>query len=163
MTTGRTWLQRVGFAVAAWIIVCGAALFLEMDPQPVLLAILVAAATLTLVLFLDASEVAASTRWTVEDTDPTREPGEDRRLATLTRMVSSHLVAHTVDEQLHREVLHLLDQRLVAVHGVSLQADPERAAALAGPGLAALIEQRPPYPRLTTDQIDVLVRRIEEL
>jgi hypothetical protein len=163
VTGRRVWVQRAALAVAAWVVVCGAALLLEMGPQPVLLAILVAAAALTLVLFLDVSEVAADTRWTVEGTDPTREPGEDRRLATLTRVVSSHLAAHTVDEQLHRELLHLLDQRLVARHGVSLQADPERAAHLVHPDLAALVDLRPPYPRLTTGQIDVLIRRIEEL
>ena len=162
MTRGA-WVRQLGAAFVVWFVVVATALFLGMQPRPALLAGLVAAVGAGLLLFLDASDQVAGDRWAVPDTDPARERGEDMRLASLSRMVGSHLVSHQVDDQLHRQLLRLLDQRLVARHGVSLQADPERAADLAGPELAALMQQGPPYPRLKIGQIDVLIARIEEL
>lgn len=159
----RAWPRRIAISVAMWFVACGAALFLGMRPQPVLMATLVAAAATVLLLCVDASAAAASNRWTVVDSDPTRPPGEDPRLAHLTRMVGSHLVSHRPGDQLHRQLVHLIDQRLVARHGVSVHADPGQVAGLVGPELAALVAQEPPYPRLELDQIDVLIARIEEL
>lgn len=160
---GAPWPKRVAAAVVVWFLVCAVALVLGMSPQPVLVAVLVAAGAAVVVLYADASAAAASNRWAVEDVDPTRQPGEDARLAMLTRVVGSHLDSREAGDQLHDQLLQLLDRRLVARHGVSLRADPERALALLGPGLAGFARQRPPYPRLTIEHIDVLVSRIEEL
>lgn len=163
--TGRRvgWPRRLAAGVTVWFVVCGGALFLGMRPHPVLLALTIATAGAALLLFLDTSGSAPSTWWRVTDHDPVREPGEDPRLGLLTRVVGSHLVAHDPGGQLREELLTLLDQRLVAHHGISRLADPERAAALLDPELRALVAQQPPYPRMGLDRIDVLIDRIEEL
>jgi hypothetical protein len=161
--TAGTWARRAALAVGVWFAVCAAAFLLGLRPNPVLLALLAAAAGATLLLVLELSGTAGPARWRVGEHDPVRPLGEDPGLARLTRMVNAHLVSHEIGDRMHEHLLHLLDQRLVAHHGISAHADPGRAAGLLGPELAALVAQRPPYPRLTVDQIDVLIDRIEAL
>lgn len=162
-TAGALWPRRAAVAAGAWVLVCGVSLLLGLRPHPVLLALVLAAAGATLLLFLDTSGGGEAGRWNMADSDPVRPPGEDPGLAALTRVVGAHLVAHDVGPSLHRHLVRLVDQRLVAHHGISLQADPDRAAALIGPELTAVVAQGPPYPRLSIDQIDVLIDRIEDL
>lgn len=164
MTPARVaWTRRAITVFASWFLLCGLALFLGWEPQPVLLAAVVVATALTAIVYIDASAAAAGNRWAVSESDTLRLPGEDPRLAQLTRVVRSHLVSHDVGDQLYRELLRLLDQRLMARYGVSTHAGPEQVAELAGPELSALVRQTPPYPRLTLDQIDALIKGIEEL
>lgn len=168
MNPPRTaWPRRVAVGVVVWFSVSAGALLLGLDPQPVLLAILVASVACVVVLYVDASASAANNGWAVEDGAPTRKPGEDARLAMLTRVIASHLDSHRLGtqfgNQLHDQLLQLLDRRLVARHGVSLRADPERALEIMGPELGGLVRQRAPYPRMNIEHIDVLVSRIEEL
>jgi hypothetical protein len=68
-----------------------------------------------------------------------------------------------VNGSLREHLLRLTDQRLMARHGISRVDDPERAAALLGPELRALVAQQPPYPRMALREVDVLIDRIEEL
>jgi hypothetical protein len=71
-------------------------------------------------------------------------------------------LSSALDER-NRQLAELAEHRLVAHHGVSLVADPERAAQILGPELTAVVTQRAPYPRLSTGRIDVLLKRIEDL
>lgn len=163
MTARRTWAGRVTLGILLWFLVMAVALFLGLEPQPVLLALLVATAGLAFVGYLDSVASVASNSWNVVDTEAARPPGEDRRLGMLTRMIESHLSAHRVDDGLRRQLLRLLEHRLVARHGITLDADPAVVAATIGPELSALVAQQAPFPRMTTGQIDVLIKRIEEL
>ena len=157
------WGRRVAVGVGLWFVVCAVALFFGMKPHPVLVALVVAAVGGAIFLFLDTSAQAPSTAWRLPDRDPARRPGEDPRLALLARVLNTHLVSHEAGDQLHRHLMSLADQRLVAHHGISRRADPDRAAAVMGPDLAAFAAHRVPHPRLTTDQIDLLIDRIEDL
>ena len=163
MTGSRTWAGRIALGIVTWVVVMAVALFLGLEPQPVLLALAVATVGLTLVGYLDSVASVASNSWAVVDTEAARPPGEDRRLGVLTLVVESHLSAHRVDDTLRRQLLHLLEQRLLARHGITLDADPEQVSATIGPELGALLAQRAPFPRMNIRQIDVLIERIEEL
>jgi hypothetical protein len=132
-------------------------------PDGLLLGLTVAAFATTLWLFLDAGLHSEAPRWDLADDDPVRPPGEDPRLALLTRVVAQHLDAREVGDVLHRHLCELADQRLMAAHGVSWRVDPDRAAPLLGPELVALARQRAPHPRMNPQQIDVLLSRIEAL
>ena len=156
----RSWLVT-GFGV--WFVVCAVSLFFGLRPHPVLLALLVAAVGGVLLLLVGTTVEPPSVAWTPREPDPMWRSGEDPRLALLTRLVTAHLVAHNPGGPLHRHLTALADQRLVAHHGVSRLADPQRAHALLGPELTALATATDPFPRLTMDQIDVLIDRIEEL
>lgn len=161
--TWRQWVARIAAAFGLWLVIAVTAWLLGNQPQPGLLALLVALGSVVVWLFLDVSGDAEPVRWPEVAEEPVHPPGEDSRLARLHRMVSQHQDAREVGDALHRQLSRLADQRLVAHHGVSHLADPDRAGELLGPELVAVMTQRPPYPRLTLQQVDDLLRRIEAL
>ena len=160
--TRRRWTGRIGAAFALWVVVVGVAVWQGNHPDALLLALTVAAFGATLWLYLDAGLVEAPL-WDLADDDPVRPPGEDARLALLTRVVGQHLDAREVGDALPRHLVELADQRLMTRHGVSWRVDPERAAPLLGPELVALARATPPHRRMDLQQIDVLLTRIEAL
>jgi hypothetical protein len=159
----RTWVARIGAAFALWLVVCVIAYLLGNHPRPGLIALLVAACAGTLWLFLDATVQMEAPQWAFPASQWIHSPGEDARLSLLARLIGQHLDAKEVGEHLQRHLMEIADQRLVAHHGVSRRADPERAATLIGPELADFATWSHPYPRLTLNQIDVLISRIEDL
>ena len=159
----RRWTARIAVAFAVWAVVVLLARVWGNHPDPALLALTVAAFATTLWLFLDASTQSEVPMWAGHDDDPVRPLGEDPRLSRLARVVGQHLDAREVGDTLQRHLVDLADQRLMARHGLSWRVDPERAAPLLGPELVALARQSPPYPRLSVQQIDVLLSRIEAL
>ena len=157
------WAVRIGSAFMLWLVVTVAARLMGNQPRVVLLALVVAAFSTVLWLYLDASADREEPVWNVAVDEPVRPPGEDARLALLTRVVAQHHEAREVGDALQRHLMSIADHRLVAHHGVSWRADPERAETLLGPELTNLSRQGAPYPRMTLAQIDVLLQRIESL
>jgi hypothetical protein len=160
--TGR-WVARGLAALLVWAALTLGAHVLGGRPHPGLLALTVAGAATALWLLLDLPGSSGVSVWDRVGTEPIRPPGEDPRLAALERVVAAHVDAHVVTDALQRHLMALVDQRLIARHGVSWRVDPERAAALLGPELLELARQTAPYPRMPTRQIDVLLTRIEAL
>jgi len=158
----RQWTGRIATAFGLWAAVVAVAVWKGNHPDALLLGLTVAAFATTLWLYLDAGTVEAPL-WDRADDDPVRAPGEDARLALLTRVVGQHLDARAVSDGLQRHLVELADQRLMSRHGVSWRVDPERAARLLGPELVELARQQPPHRRMNLQQIDVLLTRIEAL
>ena len=163
MTPTAKWLPRVAIAFVLWLVVAVAGGLLGNHPRPGLLALTIGVGAAVVWLFLDASGDAETSYWPGMVEEPVRPPGEDPRLERLHRILLQHETAHDVGDALHRQLAELADQRLVAHHGVSLVADPERAAQILGPELTSVVTQEPPYPRLSPGRIDVLLKRIEAL
>ncbi len=161
--TRRQWTSRVLTAFGLWVAIVVAARIKGNQPDPLLIGLTVAAFATLLWLYLDAGTQSEAPLWEVAEYDPVRAPGEDPRLALLTRVVGQHLDAREVGDTLQRHLVDLADQRLMGRHGVSWRVDPEQAAPLLGPELVALARQHAPYPRMTLQQIDVLLSRIEAL
>ncbi|HET7385351.1 MAG TPA: hypothetical protein VFJ19_01655 [Nocardioidaceae bacterium] len=159
----RTWLQRAGLAFVVWLGVCAGTYALGGTPRPGLVALTIVAVAAVLILFLDLSASTEASVWDVRREQPLLSPGEDPGLARLNRMLTAHQVGNTVDSTLHDHLVGLLDQRLLARHGVTWSADPVRAATLVHPDLVRFAEATSPYPRLKPAQIDVLIDRIEAL
>ena len=157
------WTARIATAAALWVVVVGIAAVQGNHPDALLIGLTLAAFATTLWLYLDASVSGGGSEWDRVDDDPVRSPGEDSRLAFLSRVLGQHLDGREVGDTLHRQLEDLAEQRLMARHGVSSRVDPEQAAPLLGPELLALARQRAPYPRLDVRQIDVLLSRIEAL
>lgn len=157
------WPGRIALAFVLWLGIAVAAWILGNRPQPGLLALYVGVGAAVVWLFLDVSADSEPPSWPMARDDPVRVPGEDPRLDRLRRLVAHHLDGREVGDALHRRLGELADQRLVARHGITREADPERAAALMGPELTSGLPSRPPYPRLTTARIEQLLQRIEEL
>jgi hypothetical protein len=161
------WPERAAIALVTWLVVVVLARLLGSDPDLGLLALTVAAAATTWWLCLDATRPQGRPperdRWDRDDDQPLHVPGEDTRLAALARVVDAHFEARAADDTLQRHLMTLADQRLMARHGVSWRVDPVRAAPLLGPELVALARQSRPFPRMSVQQIDVLLSRIEAL
>ena len=159
----RAWTARVLAAVTVWAVLVIAAQVFGNQPRVALLALTVAALATVLWLYLDAFTQDDLVVWTRSSDEPVRPPGEDPRLALLNRVVDQHLDARQSTGVLRQHLLDLADHRLVSKYGLSRRADEQRAAAVLGPELTSLAEQREPYPRMTLDQIDLLLQRIEAL
>jgi hypothetical protein len=179
----RRWAGRLVVLVLVWVGLCVGGYALEARPHPGAIGAVVAAVGAVLFLLLDVVGDQEPLRWPSAVSTPPRPAGEDLRTAQLTRVVSQHLDAHDPGETLHRQLTELTDRRLLAHHGVRRDADPEHAAALLGPELNALVGLTPTvqptgrpaaqpsgrgagrtsYPRLSLQQIERLVTRIEEI
>jgi hypothetical protein len=160
----RRLLWRAAAAFAVWAFLVGLARTLGSHPDVLLVGLAVAAGTAVLWLCVDAVGETDSPRWELLQDEPIRPPGQDTRLAALTRMITGHLDGRRPDDGLlHRQLVGLVDQRLIERYGVSWRVDPDRARALMEPELVALAEESPPHPRMTRRQIDVLLQRIEAL
>ena len=141
----RLWTGRVGTAFACWVVVTLGAHVLGGTPRPGLLALVVAATGLVLWTLLDGLD-RTPRGLGPRGVQPVRQPGEDTRLIGLDRVLASHLEAKVVADTLQRTLMALVDQQLLARHGVTWRVDPERAGALLGPELLGLARQSPPYP-----------------
>jgi hypothetical protein len=160
-TSRRQWAVRIGTALGLWVAIVAAAGLLGNDPQPGLIALVVATGAGVLWLYLDASVQSEPAQWRLVDDDPVRPRGEDTRLALFQRVIAGHLDSRDTTDQLHRYIATVADQRLVTKHGISRLADPGRAAAVMGPELAGFLAH--PRTRLSLNQIDHLLDRIEAL
>lgn len=162
MTTARRkWTLRIGTALGVWVVTVAATGLLGNDPQPGLIALVIACGAGLLWLYLDVSADAEPARWRLVDDDPIRPRGEDPRLAMFHRVVAGHLDSRDTNDQLHRYIAAIADQRLVARHGISRLADPDRAATVMGPELTGFLAH--PRARLSLSQINHLLDRIEAL
>jgi len=159
----RLWAARVGSALAVWAVLTLGSHVLGGRPAPGLLALVVAAGGLMLWTVLDAVDRHRAPAWDREEPPPIRPAGEDVRLVGLDRVLAAHLDGRVVGDTLQRTLMALVDQQLMARHGVSWRVDPGRAGTLLGPELLGLARQCPPYPRMSEHEIDVLLTRIEEL
>lgn len=160
----RRWAGRVVVAVAAWGGFLLVATLLGMTVRPLLFAGVVLAVACVVWLVLDASTAARPSYWTQESLDPVRSPGEDPRLDTLLRHLAKNFDAMEFADVLHADLTAVADERLIARHGLSRVADPDRAAVVLGADLSRFLsmtkDQRRP---LTVAQLDHLLTRIEAL
>lgn len=159
----RRWRRRAGIAALVWLVVAVSASLVGDRPDFGLLALTVLATVAVAALFADGLAEPDAPDWQLVDETPVRAPGSDSRHDTLTRALDGHLHAREVDGALHDHVMAVVDQVLLVRHGVTREADPERAAALMGPELVRFASTGPPYPRLSIPRIDVLIDRIEAL
>lgn len=162
----RAWSARLGIAVGVWLAITTVAYVFGSQPRPGLLALMVAAGAAVIWLYVDVTADSETARWLSPRDEPLRPPGEDPRLAQLTRVVAQHLDAREAGVALHRHLAAVADQTLVARHGISHRADPDRAAGLLGPELTEVMEVaagRAPARRLDLRRIDLIVTRIEDL
>jgi hypothetical protein len=97
--------------------------------------------------------------WEVGRSSASLGPGQDARLATYLRIIESHTTSSAPDADLRDRLALLMDQRLAQRHDLDRR-DPQ-ARELVGADLLALVEG--PARRMTYDEIDRHVRRIEEL
>jgi len=149
------WLGVTALAFgAAWLLLIA----LDVGPRPGRLLLLVALGTAVLAL-VNLSVVSEAPDWSVDTVQPVVAPGQDTRLAMYSRVIAGHLDSRDVDSTLRDRLAALAAVRLRQRRGLGLH-DPE-ARALLGNAVADMLTGPP--RRLSRDQIDTCVQRIEEL
>jgi len=151
-------LRTLAWVVATYIAVLVVTRVLELEPDPLLLALTVGLVGgflgLTLVGLRNESAF-----WDVDATTVSAQSGHDARFAATLRVVDGHLHAREPDGILRDRLSALADRTLTLRHGIGL--DDPRAADLLGPAAMAVL--RGPVRRLGIPEIDATLTRIEEL
>jgi len=144
--------------VAAYAVVLVVTRVLQLQPDPLLLALMVglAAGFLGLTLIALRNEAAA---WEVDATTISAQSGHDAKFAATVRVVDGHLHAREPDGILRDRLALLADRTLALRHGIGLD-DPHAADLLGSPVMGVL---RGPVRRLSLTEIDATLTRIEEL
>jgi hypothetical protein len=120
------WRARAITSAIGWALIVALMSWLQMGPRPVLLAGIAAAIATALWLMLDLSDVAAPAAWgAASHTGGTRR-GADSRLRLLHRQIE-HAPSHDEGRVLHRLLVDLVDDRLLAEHGIDRTVEPDRA------------------------------------
>jgi hypothetical protein len=159
MTTARgRWWRRGLAALVAYVVMEVLFTVLELDPDPVRLALLVATYTALLGLMVDAL-AGDEPVWTVESEEHVTRSAGDPRLVRYVALLESHLSAKEDDRALRDRIGVLADQVLRQRHGLG-RGDPA-AAGLLGPELAEVLTGPP--RRLAPAQLDRCLTRIEEI
>lgn len=156
------WRRRLVGGFAAWAVTFALSVVAGTDPQPVLLAALMALVAGIAWLAVDLSEMVSPAEW---DTwaSSARRRGSDVRVGVLQRALEDIATRQEV-ERLHPMLVDLVDERLEAHHGVRREQEPVRAAALMGDELTQFVEHPPPPVRFgNLMYLGRIVGRIEEL
>ncbi|HEU4811954.1 MAG TPA: hypothetical protein VFT00_07415 [Nocardioides sp.] len=154
----RSWRWRVVQTLVAFAILEVVFTWVEFEPDALRLGLLVALCVAVLGL-VQESLGERGPLWSVHAVRPMSPPGSDVRLAAYVRLVENHLTARTPDRGLRDRLVVLCDERLERRRGLR-RTDPE-ARTLLGEDLLRDLEGPP--RRLSRDQIDDYLRRIEEL
>jgi hypothetical protein len=134
-------------AAVGWIVVSVGMAAMRMDPSPVLIAGIVGVVVAALWLLLDVSDVAPPISWGAGYGPDRLRKGGDVRVRTLHGQL---LHGRQLDDgrALHGVLVDLVDDRLLAEHGIDRTSEPQRAAAALGPLLTDFVTNPPSAKRL---------------
>src|SRR3978361_151512 len=133
----RAWLGRLFAAGLVGVGVNAVLSGLSVDHDTALVGLLAATTVAVGVLTLEALDNATRVPWFARRPHARRDRGEDARTARSRHVVEAHLTSREADDAVVWQLADLARRRLRQVHGLRPQDDPERTAALLGPGGAA--------------------------
>ena len=155
---GRFWWRWLATTLIVFGV--GWALLANLDTAPrpfqLLLLVLLLMAVLALA---NVSLISDGPDWSVDSVMAVSPPGQDTRLGMYTRVIAGHLDSRDPDPALRDRFAELADRRLRQRHGMAIR-DPG-ATRLLGADVVELLTG--PAKRLTRDQIQHCVQKIEEL
>ena len=158
-TTMKRLALAIGCAGAFWAFTA----WVGLRPRPLLLVLSVIAAFACVWALGDV----AADRYVLDLAAPRRRLipryGLDARFSRLSASFRPPYDPHIVAGQAHTTLVAVVDERLLARHGIDRAKDPDRARAVMDPVLAAYVE-RPPGPRRhLIAYLSDMVTRIEAL
>jgi hypothetical protein len=154
----RRWARRAAGTVALVVLLDVVLTRFDFAPDHLRLALVVALGVAVTGLLIDSLAEGGSP-WRVEPMSTGGATATDPHLASYVRILESHLTARGADTALRNRLAALCDERLARRH--ALTRDDPAAQALLGPELAGVLSGPP--RRLTREQIDGCLSRIEEL
>jgi hypothetical protein len=155
--------KRLALSLGAAVIAAVVAEWIGLRPRPVLLVLTVVAGLVWVWLVedlaadrydlnLDAPRGRLLPRW-----------GLDARFSRLSSSLRPPYDPGLVAGQVHPTLVAIVDDRLLANHGVDRATEPDRARAVMGPKLAAYVEGPPSPRRNLIAHLSEMVTRIEAL
>jgi hypothetical protein len=157
------WLTRLVFAALAAAVAWAFTAWVGLRPQPVLLVLTVLAC---FVLSWLMAEVGMR-RQQIDLNAPRRRYtprwGLDARFSRLSASLREPHDRELISHQVHAILLAIVDERLLAHHGVDRATDPERAREVMGETLARYVEQPPAARRNLMNHLSDMVTRIEAI
>jgi hypothetical protein len=154
----RRWARRAAGTVALVVLLDVVLTRFDFAPDHLRLTLVVALGVAVTGLLIDSLAEGGSA-WRAEPMGSGGATATDPHLASYVRILESHLTARGADTALRNRLAALCDERLARRHALSR--DDPAAAALLGPELVGVLSGPP--RRLTREQIDGCLRRIEEL
>jgi hypothetical protein len=158
-TTVKRLTLSLGGAGAAW----AATAWVGLRPRPLLVVLTVLAAFVCVWVLEDL----AADRHDLDLDTPRRRLiprwGLDARFSRLSASLRPPYDAQIVASQVHATLVAIVDERLLAHHGIDRAADPERARAVMDPSLAAYVERQAEPRRNLIAYLSDMVTRIEAL
>ena len=159
------WPRRAAGAAVSTAIVLAVLVAIGDGLNPVALVIVAICAFSIGWLAIDASAVVVAHTIGVADA-PAAGPrrGGDMRTTRWTRRLAEIGRPGFDDTWLWRDLVQLVDDRLIRSHDINRAEDPEAAAKVLGPHLAGFVVECPPPRQFARrDYLDAIVTEIEEL
>jgi hypothetical protein len=152
------WWFRLAVLIASAVTTVVVTARLEMEPDPLRVVLLTAAVVVLVGLLLDVGPSPAPA-WRPDEAHLAEHYRRDPRTAANLRILQHHLAMDRADSALRDRLGQLAEQVLEVRHGE--RPETARAYRLMGPELTRVVND-PPH-RLSRDEIERCVRRIEEL
>ncbi len=148
---------RVGVGLGLWVLLWGSLALTNSQPSPLLLAGIVAVATVAVSVAIDLTEAAVPVAWTRNY----RRRGIIRRSDPRATAVRQQVFGarRAGSSRMHASLVELVDDRLLVHHQINRQTDPQVAASVLTPRLQRLISS----PRLATTTVRELRRIVTDI
>lgn len=134
----RIWRVRVIAVGMLWVATVATLALLDMRPSVVALAAIAGAVAAVLFLMLDLADVAAPVDWRAVSDGGATARGSDTRVRVLRRQISDGRALEG-GTALHRTLVELIDDALVAHHRIDRWSEPDRARAVLGDELSRVV------------------------
>lgn len=165
--TTRTPMQRLFGVAKIWAAVVGFTFLTGHVPEFPLVTVAVGVAATVFWLVTDVSVSVDTANWAAPSKSFLRARGKDSRASVLHRQLQdldNRELAASRRDMLAVTLLAIIDDRVVATHGVLRAEQPERFRQIIGPELAEFVSStQSGRPRLSTRTLPALLSRIEQL
>lgn len=132
---------RAGAVLLIWSAIVAVMTGLEMRPAVLVLGAIAAAAVGVIAVVFDLAELPTPVDWSAVRDSGTSNRGADPRVRTLRRQL---LDERRLDlGHLHRTMVELIDDRLLAHHHIERATDPAAAGAVLAPSLREVLASSP--------------------
>ncbi len=152
--------RRVAIALALWLLLSIELLRSDAQPSLLVLAAIIALIATGVFLAIDLSKEIVAVEWPTHSSHAPVDTSLQKRADRLRADASGAAGAYTTT--LHDTLVALVDDRLLANHGVNRLADPQAANELLPASIQRLLDG-PDRRTSSTNELSKLLRDIEEL
>ena len=158
------WRRRAVTVVVVWSLLAIGMVVADMEPQVVLLGLVVLACASVIWVLTDLTMASRSVIWHPVVETGFAGPTTDARIGTIRMRIHSAEIHGANGSRLHSGLVEIVDDQLSSVHGIDRFADPAAARRVLGDELMQFVSGPPPT-RLITDPVSLghIVSLIEQI